>query len=235
MPEALLLELEGVLIETSDARRSALARAFRDEGFAAAARSCEAHPMTQPARESALAVLSATGEPADAVAIDLVVARAEREFMRIISSGISLAPGALELVHSAVGRVRLALVTRARRSEAVTMLSLASLRDALDVVVTLDDVPDPRPSPAGHEIALARLAKRRPVNRSTVIALEDAAPGIRAATAAGVRAIGVGSESLPAHEALAAGAIAFVQSLATHSHRTLAALAAARAREERAS
>lgn len=235
MSEALLLELEGVLVETSHARRAALARAFRAEGFVRSAGECQAHPMTRPARECALAVLSATGEPADPVAVDLVAMRAEREFMRAISPGISLARGVQAFLEASIGRARLAIVTRASREETQAMLSLAALGDAFDLVITRDDVLDPRPSAAAHELALDRLARRGWPARSAALALEDSEQGVRAAVAAGTRAIAVAAEGLRAPDALASGASAFIESLEEQTPRTLAALVggAPSARQER--
>jgi len=235
MPEVLLLELEGVLVETSDARRHALARAFRDEGLPAAAEGCDGWPMARPPRESAIELLEATSGGADPVTIELVTARAEREFARRVGSGVSLRAGAHAFIGRSLGAARLAIVTRARRSEATTLLALASLTDAFEVIVSADDVLEPKPSPEGYEIAIQRLARRQPVDRASVLSLEDTSHGIAAALAAGVRAIAVESDALPAHDALACGAVAFIASLEEHSPRTLAALAAGDARQERGS
>jgi hypothetical protein len=102
------------------------------------------------------------------------VLRAERAFAEQVGKGLTLAPGARAFVEHAHGRARLAVVTRASRREVEFVLQLAGLASAFECVVSADDAPAPPPSPARHEAALARLARRRPAPRA--LALEDSLP-----------------------------------------------------------
>jgi beta-phosphoglucomutase-like phosphatase (HAD superfamily) len=75
----------------------------------------------------------------------------------------------------------------------------------VEVVVSAEDAV-PKPHAAPYALALARLARRRPLSPDAVLALEDGPAGIAAATAAGLRCVVVGP--LPAHEAMrAAGSL----------------------------
>jgi HAD superfamily hydrolase (TIGR01509 family) len=200
MFDVALFELEGVLFDTAAARRDALRRALADDGLLLPA---------DPTRYAGLsvrdAVLAVAGDRLpDDTAVDLAVLRAERHFDERIAGGLSLAPGAVDLVHALVGRMRLGVVTRAGRREAGRALSLAGLDFAFACVVAAEDAAAPKPAAAPYETAIARLARRAPVLRDRVVTLEDALPGIRAARAAGLRCIAVGA--LPAHDALHADA-----------------------------
>ena len=101
-------------------------------------------------------------------------------------------------------QVRLALVTRASRRVVNFVLTLAGLADAFTCVVTDDDKVEGKPSPASYALAIERLSHTAPVPLPGTLAFEDARPGIRAARAAGVRAIAVGP--LPPHHAMEADA-----------------------------
>jgi beta-phosphoglucomutase-like phosphatase (HAD superfamily) len=62
-------------------------------------------------------------------------------------------------------------------------------------VVAAEQVAAPKPSPAGHLRALARLSRVRPIESALVVSLEDAPDGLAAARAAGVLGVGVGDGS----------------------------------------
>lgn len=216
---ALLLELEGIVVDTREPRQLALAEALQAERVHLPTHDSEEGEGVPP-RDAALALLSESGVLVDDTALDLIALRAERAFVERISAGITLCEGALELITSAEGRARLGLVTRARRDEADIMLRLAGLDDAFEVVVTADDALDAKPSPEIYRLALGRLSKRRALAPARTIAIEDAAWGVRSAKRAGLRCIAVGG--LPVHSAMEADA--YVPSLAGHTLDSLARL-----------
>jgi len=216
---AVLLELEGVLVDTREPRQLSLAEALQAEQVSLPTRESEDDEGVPP-RDAAYALLSGCGVMVDDTALDLIALRAERAFAARIAAGITLCEGARELVQSAEGRVRLGVVTRARRSEADTMLRLAGLQDAFEVVITADDALDSKPSPEIYRLALGRLGKRRAVAPATALAIEDSAWGVRSAKRAGLRCVALGT--LPVHAAMEADA--FVPSLVGHTIESLARL-----------
>lgn len=215
----MLMELEGVLVDTREPRQLSLAEALQAERVSLPTRESEDDEGVPP-RDAAYALLSGCGVMVDDTALDLIALRAERAFAARIAAGITLCEGARELVHNAEGRVRLGVVTRARRSEADVMLRLAGLQDAFEVVITADDALDAKPSPEIYRLALGRLGKRRPVAPASALAIEDSAWGVRSAKRAGLRCVAVGS--LPVHAAMDADA--YVPSLVGHTLETLARL-----------
>jgi beta-phosphoglucomutase-like phosphatase (HAD superfamily) len=216
MVDAALLELEGVVFETRDLRRASLQDALVDHGFASLLDDDVVIGLSP--REGAAAALRMQGAVFDDVIADLVGLRAERAFAsRVATSGAALCPGALDFVRELSATTRLAIVSRARRTEVDALLRLASLAEFFAVTITADDVLDAKPSGEGHRLAVERLSRLRPLNARAAIALEDGAAGIRATHEAGIRCVAVGP--LPAYVAMEADA--FVPSLEGQTARSL--------------
>ena len=219
----LLLEFEGVLIETRAMRRHALALALAEEGVAVSERTYDEQCAGLSVRQSVRAAARAAGAPRDETALDLAALRAERNFAAAIGKGVSLAPGAAAFIDQAAGQSRLGIVTRASRREVEFVLGLAGLEAAFECVVAADDA-ESKPSPAPFLLALARLSRRRAAATRDALAIEDSVYGVRAARAADVACVVVGA--LPAHHALEADAA--IESLDGQTPATIAALAGRR-------
>jgi beta-phosphoglucomutase-like phosphatase (HAD superfamily) len=202
MVEALLLEWEGVLVDTRAARREALVRALAAEGMTLSASVCEACGHGRSVRAAATAALLHAGLT-DHTLAELVAMRAEQTFLAELSRGIVLTPGAAAFVDQAQRHVRLGVATRAGRAETDALLRLSGLDAAIATAATADDVSGEAPSAALYGQALARLGRVRAVRPSGVVALGDAPPSFHAARAAGLRTLAVGA---PAHEAMEADA-----------------------------
>ena len=192
-PRAVLLELEGVLVETHEVRRGALLRALAEEGITSDLVAYDDLAHGLPVRGAARALAAAAGEDVDEVAIELVALRAERHFAESLGSGIMLTEGARDALGALHGVTRLGLVTRANRREVEPILDAADASFLFECIVTADDVGDtPKPDPAASHSAVRRLARRRAITAADAIALEDGRAGIRAARAAGLRCLAVG-------------------------------------------
>ena len=196
MLDAVLLEWEGVLADTTVARREAMRRALADEGV----------------QHDAL-----VGDPALA---DLVALRATRAFAERIGKGLVLLPGARAFVERVQIASRVAIVTSATRAETEFMLSLAGLDGAVATIVSADDMLD---GVATFERAIAQLARVRPVKRDHVVALASTSSALHAARAADVRTIAVAA---PAHVALDAnGALSSIDGVTVADLARLAGIA----------
>ena len=190
---AVLLELEGVLVETRDARRNALVRALAEEGISVDIIAYDDLAHGLPVRAAARALATAADEPIDDIAIELVALRAERNFAESIASGIVLTEGARDALGTLHGVARLGLVTRASRREVEPILDAADASFLFECIVTSDDVAEAtKPHPESYHAAIRRLSRRRSMAPSDAIALEDGRAGIRAARAAGLRCVAVG-------------------------------------------
>jgi HAD superfamily hydrolase (TIGR01509 family) len=226
MLQAALFELEGVLVDTHATRREALCGALADDGVELAPDRFDAWCAGLPVELAVAAAVRrlAPEQPAaaalDDTARELVVLRAERSAVGRLAAGASLVPGVRATLDVLAGTLRLALVTRARRREVEAVLALSGLEAHFSSVVTADDARTPKPSPDAHRAALARLA-RHGVTPSGAVGFEDAAPGVVAARAAGVRVVLVA----PASEASPSdGFDARLPTIAGLTPRSLAAL-----------
>ena len=201
MFHAVLFEIEGVLAETRTFRQRALQETFAQSGLQVPDSDYEGY-ADLPVRSAVVAAFRAAAIDPDDTAVDLATLRAERRFAEHIGLGFTMMDGARELVAHLAGRARLAVVTRANRREAESILALAGLEFAFECVITNDHAAHPKPAPAPYETALRTMSRLRPLQAGHALALEDGPVGIRAARAAGLRCLAVGA--LPAHRAMQA-------------------------------
>ncbi|NUO65169.1 MAG: HAD family phosphatase [Gemmatimonadaceae bacterium] len=200
-PRAVLMELEGVLVETYDARRTALLRALADDGISISALDYDDVAHGLPVRGAVRAAIASAEEHMDETGVELVALRAERYFAESAATGVMLTDGARDALAALHAVARLGLVTRAARREVEPVLDAADASFIFECIVTADDVPDrPKPDPASYLSAVGRLERRRAILPREAIALEDARSGIRSARGAGLRCLAVGS--VPAFRAL---------------------------------
>ena len=229
MTAALLLELEGVLVETLPLRAAALAEALAGDGIEVTTDEAMELSRGRAVRRAVAMAAHDARVAFDLVAIDLTASRAEQYFAaRASAGGVTLAPGAVDFMIQAQANARCAVATRASRPEAELLLRLAGLEDFFECIVTLEDVVEEKPAPATYRAVLARLERRRALPRRGVVALEDGADGARAARAAGVVSIVVGAA--PASEALEAdGYLPTLEGATMETIRAIAARAGASA------
>jgi HAD superfamily hydrolase (TIGR01509 family) len=219
---SLFFEVEGVLASTASLRRAALHSALADEGIALESSSELEEDLSGGARDLVRHALRGHQLAADETTVTLVTMRAQRHFELMIQAGVSLAPGARELVALAAATCRLAIVTGLDRTTVATMLSLADLDAAFEVVIASEDVALPKPAPDGYRKALERMGRRRALDLRSALALEPNAVGARAAHAAGLRCVVVA----PYRAESIVDADAMLASLVGESPATLGAMLA---------
>jgi beta-phosphoglucomutase-like phosphatase (HAD superfamily) len=184
---SLFFEVEGVLAGTASLRRTALLRALAEESFAPAGfpdLDVDAGGSTRDIARRALRHHAIAG---DETALTLIALRADRHFAALVQAGVSLAPGARELIQQSISTCRLAIVTGLERATVNSLLSLAELDGAFEVIIAAEDVASVKPAPEGHRKALERMNRRRPLDARAALALEPNTAGARAARAAGLR------------------------------------------------
>lgn len=187
-PAALLLDLDGTLVDSEPIHREAYREFFRTHGWAVP----DLALFTGRRAEDVFAVEPGPWRDLDPAAL-------AAEVRELVHTGAVPEPigGALELVTAARARgLPMAVVTSAR-SRWVDH-AVGGALDALhliDVVVTAEDVVDGKPDPACYLLACSRLG----VPPGEALAVEDAPAGVRAAVAGGVgRVVGVSTTHLPA-------------------------------------
>jgi putative hydrolase of the HAD superfamily len=217
MLDAVLFEFDGVLADTRQRRKEALAGALGAHGIVLSDAEYEGRCAGLPVRGAVDAAVALRDLVLDDTGRDLLAAGAERRFRSWLAKGIALADGAAELVRELSGRVRLGIVTRASRRDVEFTLGLAALDGAFECIVCAEDAYPHKPDPAPYHVALHRLGRRKAVAAGAVVALEDGVAGLRAARSAGLRCLAVGS--MAAYEAIEADG--FLPSLSEQSLATL--------------
>ncbi len=138
---------------------------------------------------------------------------------RLILDELPLFPGVVTFLKAAVRRNPLALVSMARRLEIDYVLERARLSALFSVIISAEQVTNCKPDPECYELALAQLNARRTAERrlpllpGECLVIEDAAQGIAAGRAAGMRTLGI-TNSVAEPVLRAAGAEVVTRSLA---------------------
>jgi beta-phosphoglucomutase-like phosphatase (HAD superfamily) len=125
--------------------------------------------------------------------VDEVVGERVRRYLLAAGDGSTVASPVREAVRYAAARVPVGVVSSAIREEIDAVLAGAGLADAVDAIVSLEDVETAKPAPDAYVRALELLGCDAPED---AVAFEDTEVGIAAAQAAGVRCIAV-SGTLP--------------------------------------
>jgi pyrophosphatase PpaX len=180
-PDAVLFDLDGTLVAT----KSLYIEAYRTAIEPFVRRGITGEDILALKPTSELALIRAVVDASEVDACVQGFYRAYRDLHPSMFEGVY--PGIPELL-AAVRRARLpvGIVTgKSRRCWEVT--SAAAALGPFDVLVFDDDVRAPKPDPHGIELALERLG----VSAGRAVYVGDTMTDLRAATAAGLRAITV--------------------------------------------
>jgi HAD superfamily hydrolase (TIGR01509 family) len=136
------------------------------------------------ARNSFRDALNYVGKPFDDRLLDLLVER-KTEVQVGLSGKVMLFDGAIDILDSLRGRVRMALATMSNRKIIDKLLVEKNVGNYFDEVVSVDDVQRPKPDP---EIFL-RCASKLGVSPENCVVMEDSVFGVRAARSARMKCI----------------------------------------------
>jgi mannitol-1-/sugar-/sorbitol-6-phosphatase len=174
---ALLLDLDGTLVDSEGFHRQVFRNWFADRGWTA-----DEDVLSSFTGRRADDVLANSAGPWSGEDVQVMLAELLAAMATLPRPG--LAVGAEDLLAGA--GVPLALVTSANTHWARTCLG--DLLDAFAIVVTRDDVTNGKPHPEPYELACSRLG----VPAAACVAVEDAPAGVASARAAGVgRVVGI--------------------------------------------
>jgi sugar-phosphatase len=173
-PAALLLDLDGTLVDSEALQRAAYEAYFATRGW-------EVADLTIFTGRRAIDVFATEAGPwADEDPHDLtqaVVAHFPAE-----ATPVAVAGARDVVLAAAAAAVKVAIVTSAGADWVTRAVGSLGVLDHVDLVVTAADVADGKPHPAGYLLAAARLG----VAPADCLAAEDSPAGVRAAVAAGV-------------------------------------------------
>lgn len=186
--QAVIFDLDGVLTDTAELHYRSWQTLADDLGLPFDRAANEA--LRGLSRDNSLSrLLGARAAEFSAAQKAEITRRKNDEYLRRVArmTPADLLPGARALLVSlrAVG-LRLAVASSSRNAR--TVLARLEIEPLLDVVVDGNDAERSKPDPQVFLLAAARLGVS--VARSVVV--EDAASGVQAALAAGMRVVGIG-------------------------------------------
>lgn len=115
--------------------------------------------------------------------------RKKNDLFREACASLEPVAGSIEFIGKlAQAGFNLAVATAASRQRAQWTLQRFQIADYFDVIVTGDDVAENKPDPAVYRTAAQRLS----ISSERLFAVEDSVCGVRSATAAGLRCLGIG-------------------------------------------
>jgi HAD superfamily hydrolase (TIGR01509 family) len=199
MPDAVIFDLDGVLLDSEQRWNEAKEALVRESG----GRWREEAPtvmmgMSSPEWSAYLRDDLGVAMDLDAISRD-VVRRMEDGYR----SELPLLPGAEEAVRALAARWPLGLASSSNREIIDLFLELASFGDAFRVAVSSEEVPRGKPAPDVYLEAASQLG----VDAQRCVAIEDSSNGLRAAAAACMPVIAVPNPHYPpADDALALAA-----------------------------
>jgi HAD superfamily hydrolase (TIGR01509 family) len=120
-----------------------------------------------------------------------LAAEKTHEFAQYLHDGEVVYPGARACVETLARHYRLGIASGALQEEIVAILAAAGLLGYFPTIVAAGDVMACKPSPEPYLTAARRIG----VDPAACVAIEDSAPGLLAASTAGMRTIGITTTS----------------------------------------
>jgi HAD superfamily hydrolase (TIGR01509 family) len=185
MFEAVIFDWDGTLAKTTSVIVASFHKVLDERHIKVSEGLIESRTGTS-AREIFLEILRTSGVSFDEGTVrNLVEKRVEAELA--MSDQVRLNAGALDLLESLKGKVKLALASMNNKAVINRMLTACELRGFFDVVLSADEVLRPKPDP---EIFL-KCASKLGLQPERCVVVEDSVFGVRAAKAARMRCITV--------------------------------------------
>lgn len=155
-----------------------------------------------------------------------VLERKIKAHREMLEENLPLFDGAVNFVKQVRHHFALGIVSMARNDSIVDALSRAGILDAFSVIVSAEEVSQHKPDPECYNLGfreidqLQRSSGAYPLVREEVLVIEDAPPGIVAAKAAGMWALGV-TNTVSAEQLRQAGADSVTKTLADWTPETV--------------
>jgi HAD superfamily hydrolase (TIGR01509 family) len=180
-----IFDLDGVLIDSEGLQYRAYSEALRSFGVGVS-RDVYAREWIAAGHGTEYAV--ATFDLP--LAPDELKERKNPIYHRLLSEGIQLMPGAAEAVARMTRHFAVAVATNSNQSDTELALGRTGLAPHFDAVVTREQYEHPKPAPD----AFLTAARAVGVPPARCLVVEDSERGVRAAVAAGIRAVAVPNE-----------------------------------------
>jgi len=189
MTDAVLFDLNGVIVDDEDQHRLAFTEVLERFGLSLRREDYYDHFLGFDDRLCFAEAFRLANRTLPSELLRHLVAQKAAVYRDLIAERCEPVPGALEFVRAAARHSRLAIVSGALRDEIELILGRTGIRDQFETIVAAEDVLRCKPHPAGYRAALAALDKRQPVIADRCVAVEDSPAGVAAARAAALRCV----------------------------------------------
>jgi beta-phosphoglucomutase len=217
MIKAILFDFNGVIINDEPVQMKAYMEVFEKEGIT----------LTEADYYSCLGMDDVTfintiydraeKKPAQNKVLEISLAKTAR-WREFIAGELPIFEGVTDFIKKMAREFALGVVSMAKREEIEFVLETAGLREYFAVIISSEDVENCKPDPecflkGFNEIDSYRIKQRHlPMVHGECLVIEDSPPGIIAAKAARLQALGV-TNTVTAEELRAAGADAVTKNL----------------------
>lgn len=191
---ALLLDHDGTLVDSESAHHLLWNQVLAPFAASITAQEYERDYAGLPALDNGAQAVARFG--LSATAQDLAQAKFAATRAYLNDRAFPLMPGVAAALAHWRSRFRLGVVTGARSFAVQNTLHKHGLAEGFECVVSADDVERTKPDPACYRLALARMG----LAAENVLAIEDTAHGVDAATAAGLRCLAIPTPLSAGHD-----------------------------------
>jgi beta-phosphoglucomutase len=212
---ATLFDFNGVLVDDELVHLAAFADVLAPLGITLTRELYEERYLAYDDRGCFRAVLADHGRPHDAKTVAALVEAKKPHYRARIEAG----PGAVDLVKRRAALGPIGVVSGALEDEIRFALGAMGVAELVRFIVPAEHTQACKPDPEGYVLGVGHA--RRLGATDTIVAIEDATNGVKAAKAAGLRCVAV-THSYPREPLLAAGADAVVDALADATDDLLA-------------
>ncbi len=181
---AVLWDLDGVIVDTSEYHFQSWQQAFQPQGIYFT-REHFKHAFGMANIDIIPLIM---GKPVPYTTIKAIGDFKEATFRRLIKGNIRALPGVLELLKTlGKSNVPMAIVSSTPRQNIDLILGSLGIAACFEVIVSGDDIDAGKPDPQGYRLGARKLG----IAPDYCIVIEDAVVGIEAARAAGMKCIAV--------------------------------------------
>jgi beta-phosphoglucomutase len=179
---AIVFDFDGIIVDSEPAHARSIEVALASLGLGFPSKNDYTRYIGRGDREVMAEVAADQGRAVTPEDMERLVRAKSGAFLDLAHSGfIKPYPGSVELLRAAADAGPIAVCSGSERAVVEPVLESLGVLALLRTVVTANDVPKPKPDPAGYLLAARRLA----VRPAEAVAIEDSPTGIRAARAAG--------------------------------------------------
>lgn len=206
--ESFIFDMDGTLIDSIPVFLAAYERVINEQLGIEPPEDAIRTQFGKSSRDIIMGVLDEIGMDPKSIDVDAILAAIRKEFADRVKEVVVL-PGAFELLQRLYDDYSIALATSSRRYYAERILENFDIGRYFDAVVTADDVKSAKPAPDVY-LKAAEMLGAAP---EKCVVFEDAAYGVMAAKAAGMKVVAVVTGSSTRGELLAEKPLAVLDSL----------------------